>query len=86
MKKHTNITFNPENFSFEKNIDIDYYSDRPLQKGYADDLGIEYKEETPKVYVPENLQSPFPKKKYITLSMQSTHQGDIGIIKTVGTF
>jgi autotransporter strand-loop-strand O-heptosyltransferase len=74
-KVYTNITFNPENFSFKKNIDIDYYSDRPLQKGYADDLGIEYKEEIPKVYVPENLQSPFPKKKYITLSMQSTHQG-----------
>jgi len=73
-KTYPKISFNPENFEFHEEKDIHFLFDRPLQKGFSDELGLtDYVESRPRVYVPDD-SAPLISKKYITISTQSTHQ------------
>jgi len=72
-KSYPNIVFNPQNFIFDNRIDIGFKFDRPLQKGFSDDLGLDYEELNTKIDTtpkPRNI-----KQKYFTISTHSTHQG-----------
>jgi autotransporter strand-loop-strand O-heptosyltransferase len=74
-ESYKNIKFNPLNFDFDEQKDLSFVFEKPLQKGFSDQLGIiDYKEERPRIYISEANNS-IPNKKYITISIQSTHQG-----------
>lgn len=71
-KSYPNILFNPFDFVFDKQINISFKFDRPLQKGFSDDLELNYEELNTNIDLelkPRNI-----KQKYFTISSQSTHQ------------
>jgi len=74
-KSYPNIKFNPINFSFDEEKNIHFNFHKPLQKGFSDDLGIEYKEENTQIDDFESDNDQFLQKKFVTLSFHSTHQG-----------
>jgi autotransporter strand-loop-strand O-heptosyltransferase len=70
---YPNIKFNSYNFEYDEQKKINFYFDRPLQKGFSDDLGMDYEElET---NIDNHIGNRFIKQKYITISTHSTHQG-----------
>ena len=73
---YPNIKFIPFGFKnnslFDKVFDIDFLFDRPLQKGFSDQLDLEYTEIRPSISF---KSSPRPyKDKYVCIAMQSTCQ------------
>lgn len=69
---YTDIKFFDTNV-FDEQIKIDLYFSKPMMRSVAERLGIDYREIRPKIkcfYKERPL-----KQRYITLSMQSTHQG-----------
>lgn len=69
---YTNIKFYDTDI-FDETIKIDIYYDKPMMKSVADKLGLEYREIRPKINC---ICKDRPiKQRYVTLSMQSTHQG-----------
>ena len=73
QKSYRNIKFNCPNFEYDEQKLINFYFDRPLQKGFSDDLGMSYEElET---NIDKNIGLRPIKQKYITISTHSTHQG-----------
>ena len=70
---YPNIKFNPPNFEYENQKLINFYFDRPLQKGFSDDLNMEYEEINTKI--DNHIDARPIKQKYITISTHSTHQG-----------
>jgi autotransporter strand-loop-strand O-heptosyltransferase len=71
-KSYPNIKFNPVDFCYDLEKPISFYFDRPLQKGFSDDLNLNYEECNTKI---DNFLGPRQiKQKYITISTHSTHQ------------
>jgi autotransporter strand-loop-strand O-heptosyltransferase len=70
---YPNIKFNPIDFQFDELKRINFYFNRPLQKGFSDDLEMNYEEINTKIDK-HILHRPI-KQKYITISTHSTHQG-----------
>lgn len=70
---YPNINFNSANENFDKEINIGFKFDRPLQKGFSDDLGLEYEELNTKIDYKQKERNI--KQKYFTISTHSTHQG-----------
>lgn len=70
---YPNINFNLENFNHDEEKSINFYFDRPLQKGFSDDLGMEYEELN--TNIDKHIGVRPIKQKYVTISTQSTHQG-----------
>ena len=61
------------NSLFEKVFDVDFLFDRPLQKGFSDQLGLNYEEIRPRISF---TSSPRPiSEKYVCVAIQSTCQG-----------
>jgi autotransporter strand-loop-strand O-heptosyltransferase len=61
------------NSLFGKVFDVDFIFDSPLQKGFSDQLEIEYKEIRPSISFTRSIR-PF-ENKYVCIAMQSTCQG-----------
>ena len=57
---------------FNKVFDVDFLFDRPLQKGFSDQLGLEYTEIRPTISF-KSSPRPF-EGKYVCIAMQSTCQ------------
>ncbi len=73
QNSYPNIKFNCPNFEYDEQKLINFYFDRPLQKGFSDDLGMSYEElET---NIDKHIGLRPIKQKYITISTHSTHQG-----------
>jgi len=70
---YPNINFNPENIKYDEEKSINFYFDRPLQKSFSDDLGMEYEEIN--TNIDKHIGIRPIKQKYITISIHSTHQG-----------
>jgi autotransporter strand-loop-strand O-heptosyltransferase len=67
------IPFGFKNSSlFDKVFDIDFLFDTPLQKGFSDQLGLEYQEIRPSIAF-KSSPRPF-EEKYVCIAMQSTCQ------------
>jgi autotransporter strand-loop-strand O-heptosyltransferase len=58
--------------SYNKNYFFEYLFDRPLQRGYSDQFGLEYEEILPKLKS-SNQKSPL-KQKYVVIGVQTTAQ------------
>lgn len=70
-KAYPNILFKDTDI-FDQYKEIHFHFDQPLQKGYSDDLGLDFEESNTKIFFdikPRNI-----KQKYVTLSTHSTHQ------------
>jgi len=72
-KSYPNISFNNKNFEHNEEKQINFYFNRPLQKGFSDDLGMDYEEL--EINIDNHIGNRFIKQKYITISTHSTHQG-----------
>lgn len=58
---------------FDKVFNLDFSFDLPLQKGFSDQLGLDYKEIRPSVSLPSTTRQL--DEKYVCVAMQSTCQG-----------
>lgn len=69
---YPNIIFNPDNFDFQKEINLTFKFDRPLQKSFSDDLNLDYLELN--TNIDQHVHQRNIKQKYFTVSVHSTHQ------------
>lgn len=73
---YPNIHFLPFGFKrspmFQEFYDLDFEFDKPLQKGFCDQLGLEFSESRPRIHITD---SPRPiSNKFVCFGIQSTSQ------------
>jgi autotransporter strand-loop-strand O-heptosyltransferase len=73
LKSYPSVNFYTDGTHYDKQIDLDYNFNLPLQTGFANQLGfMDWEYIQPKVDVPES-ERPI-KGKYVTISIHSTSQ------------